>query len=442
MCHKMNRINVLLFTISLILTLSISIPVLANPEEAIVCLDETGKTVISEAAENLFAVLSDIQPGDNISITCKFQNDYISENSDYAGFYLKAFTETFDPEMTEYSYDYWEKESGKALNEYVSRDEGDEEKEEWFSIMNDYADKLHKDTFGREDLTDDEQMFYDVLHRIEIVIDPLSPYTYLENPVMIGMNGLIPLAGLNPGEEVTCSLTMSIPEDLSEEEVEMLRSIRWELSVKKLGSHPCVEIMIEYTNKPKNGLFFTATPPLQNYQTEEDWEREDCAVMTHIVITNTGNIPIKYYQLIEGETGYRHGSSFTGIKESGGAYYISQEDAESGGKELTARFEGVLDNPDFPEHMIATDSVWIPAGIEERESEAEESTLPKVTEPVPSVSEDSLRESRIIESLSTEISVEEVIVTEPQKKQLVPICIAVIVILLGAGVLIYIRRRS
>ena len=259
---------------------------------------------------------------------------------------------------------------------------------------------------------------------------------------MIGMNGLIPLAGLNPGEEVTCSLTMSIPEDLSEEEVEMLRSIRWELSVKKLGSHPCVEIMIEYTNKPKNGLFFTATPPLENYQTEEDWEREDCAVMTHIVITNTGNIPIKYYQLIEGETGYRHGSSFTGIKESGGAYYISQEDAESGGKELTARFEGVLDNPDFPEHMIATDSVWIPAGIEERESEAEESTLHKVTEPVPSVSEDSLRESHIIESLSTEISVEEVIVTEPQKKQLVPVCIAVIVILLGAGVLIYIRRRS
>lgn len=348
-----------------------SLAVHASGEEAEITLDEAGKTVISDQAEDPEMLFSDIHAGDRISITWRIRNDYQSEQTDYAGFYLKAYTDSFDPEEAEYSYAYWVSEAGKALTELVSLEEDDERYEECNEILDFYNDKLHKDTFGREALTEEEQGFYNVLHQLEIVVDPLSPYTYLENPIQIGMNGLIPLAGLQPGEEVDCHLSIRIPEAISEEELEILRGIQWKLSVRKLGAHPGAEVMIEYTNEPKNGAYFVAYPENpEDFDEPEEWESIDCTAATHIVVTNTGNVPIRFYQLMEGERGYRHGKSLSGAPYNGkveciGAYGISREDAEAGGKELIARFEAVLDNPDIPEHIIATDSVWIPAGIED-----------------------------------------------------------------------------
>ena len=348
-----------------------SLLVHASEEEAEIALDENGKTVISDQAEDPEMLFSDIHAGDRISITWRIRNDYQSEQTDYAGFYLKAYTDYFDPEEAEYSYTYWASEAGKALTELVSLEEDDERYEECREILDFYSDKLHKDTFGREALTEEEQGFYNVLHQLEIVVDPLSPYTCLENPIQIGMNGLIPLAGLNPGEEVDCHLSIRIPETLTEEELEILRGILWKLSVRKLGAHPGAEVMIEYTNEPKNGAYFVAMPEVpEDYDEPEEWESIDCAALTHIVVTNTGNVPIRFYQLMEGESGYRHGKSLSGAPYNGkveciGAYGIIREDAEAGGKELIARFEAVLDNPDIPEHIIATDSVWIPAGIDD-----------------------------------------------------------------------------
>lgn len=399
----MRRMRKIMMQVSLFLVLfmaggSIYIQPSASSDFYDLCCSEEGKLETSDDAEELTNSLKNAQAGDEIRIKLLLRNEYVADSDKEIRFYLKVCTDSYDPEKEEYSYSRWKEEQGHVLAE-VTNLEDDADDEYYESLVNREQElnrKLDTDTFGKDELTSEEEVFYNAVQKLEISLETEGSSDE-KTASGIETDGLIFLGAPAFQEELTCDLCIKINDELSAEELDMIRLMQLRPVMKKTGTNPAVSVRIKIENLPANGSFFVPFRMVEAGTTEEgvvlyEFLDTDSDVQYQVTAVNEGDIPLKLYQICVGNTAYSSGQQLNPgeKKEISGWFSVTDEIAGQGGTDLSVRFEAVLDHPDIKEHLIAEDSEWFPAGFEEETAVSEtESAVPQSS------------------SFSTEVTVEE-----------------------------------
>ncbi len=425
------------FFLSLIAILSFSFP--GRAEELLISLgcDENGKYIYSDNTSSVEEIFSESEAGKKIVLRFTVRNDYENEKTDEVGFYLKATTEDYDPEEKLYSYFDWNLELAKLMQESMEINE-EEEAERYDEIIAReiyLSGRIHRDTFGKDELTAEEKLFFEALDKIKIVKqDQGEGKNGTEEVAGFKEDGLYCLSLLQKKEQSDFELTLELADDLTDDELLVIRNFRLKIVMKKLGTNPKIDIEFTTMNPPKNGEFYVPTKFDENGFIVPD---EDNYASYEIRIYNTGNVPLTFYQI-----DVEHNTYFTGEKLNCGANryvqgntWFSEEDAAAGGKNLILYFEAVLDHPGMKEHLKQESSIWLPV------SYPEELTTEKT--------EEFSSEATIREEFSSDVTFSE---EKSQKSEnlhfplwegkawIIPAA-GVVILLIGAGLIIRFWRK-
>ncbi len=178
------------------------------------------------------------------------------------------------------------------------------------------------------------------------------------------------------GENCRIKITISVPEDLRQEEKELLKIIRWNLTAEEYNSSPKLTSGLVLLNEPENGEYFTPGETVKAgvwYNNEGDIDLSYLVVRLMKEENNRGRKELDHDVCLMKEynkRGIEISRTRNGFQTE---YRITSADALNGGVRLWTEAEASCVSPEYPERMISETGLFVPAGETTAKEETESS---------------------------------------------------------------------
>lgn len=373
-------------------------------ETAVVVYTENRELKTDLDTENLFPEFNSLMPGHTFHIRLKLENRFKGDY-DYVGFYIKPTADAYVPkteaEQIIDRLNRLKQEKKKLEEEMDSQDQQDEDFFEAYIVPSLEIDRQIRQAFTLDDVPEEEKALIHALRQLEIMIETEESGTADASlETVLDPSQLIRIGRLDGTGPQDCTLTVAVPENISEEDLEALRKVRWGLSACPQYEYVSVRMEAEITNLPEDGLY--VPEKLDEYgmrlaETDENGNEiypENDYVAYDIRVYNEGNTSFSYAQIrgigsdgaefdwYDRDTYAYRFDAGTNVRpiELGRVWLVTAEDAERGSGEIRYIFEGIPDNPDIREHYIAEVTISFKAHFEDTETQADAVTTEEISE--------------------------------------------------------------